>query len=170
LERIGDRYAGVIERVNYDPKAPDRVVVSFERAGRAQTARLSADDLHSGSEVTVLVDPDHPDQITLEGHRQQSALAHGLTLLLLVTGTVVLPPIACLMIVQAVWRWRHTRSRMSSPLSSRPLSRSSAMCRSAEDGAGGAARRPGRRRRRAPAPLTWKRFPNGCQGVVGHWS
>lgn len=61
LKTSGLRYAGVVEGVNYDPKAPDPVVVSFERGGRTNTAHPNGDDLQPGDKVTVLVDPDDPD-------------------------------------------------------------------------------------------------------------
>lgn len=111
LETSGLQYAGVVDGVNYDPKGPDPVVVSFERGGRTDTAHLNGDDLQSGDKVTVLVDPDDPDRISLGGHRQQSALAYGSGLVLLVTGVFVLLPVGCLLTVQAVRRRRRRRRR-----------------------------------------------------------
>jgi hypothetical protein len=107
-----------VERVAYDPKAPDRVVISFERGGHVDTARLDADHLQPGDAVTVLVDPDDSEQISLTGHRQQSPLVYGLTLFLLVTGVFVLLPVACVMVALVVRRRRHDRSRGASSLPS----------------------------------------------------
>lgn len=88
LERDGTPVPATVESRAYDPRLPDRVEVSFAWDGRLRSVELWADGLDRGDEVTVLVDPDDPARATIEGHRQQSPIPFGFSLLLAVVGAL----------------------------------------------------------------------------------
>lgn len=113
LEEVGDRFAGTVTCANYDPKTPDRLCVEFSDDGGAKEVQVSGDGFEVGDEVVVLVDPDDPAIVGIDGGERLSGLRHGAALALLVTGLFVLTPLAIWLLASPYWRSRRSRAHRS---------------------------------------------------------